>query len=262
MKLVSVPPSPLRPRAFTLVELLISLAIVAVLVAIVLPSVRGAVGYARTFKCQTSLRSVAFDFALFADDTLHPSRGDDEFADTGVGSRMFRLETFVESQYGLDEFWSYGNTTLARLPDAAGRDPMRCPEVRGDITLRRGVPCDQGGVNPSQNISFGFNIRLDRAEGVAGKLPLSARLLSGNAAASPSSIPLTWDVDGSLAAQRNKSPLFSGPSLGTSAFENDAYWFPAMRHGNQINAAFIDGHVANSSMPLQESWSWSFQPGR
>ena len=114
-------------RAFTLVELLISISIVAVLLAILLPALGYAVRAARGFRCQISLRSVAFDFTVFADDQLHGDRGDDPAA---VGPRRFRLETFQESEYGIDEFWRYNGNTH-QIPDTEKNDPMRCPAVRG-----------------------------------------------------------------------------------------------------------------------------------
>src|SRR5258708_5345725 len=49
-----------RARAFTLIELLISIAIVGVLLAILLPTLGHTIGAARGFRCQVSLRSVAF----------------------------------------------------------------------------------------------------------------------------------------------------------------------------------------------------------
>ncbi len=258
------------PRGFTLTELLIVLAIVAVLLAVLLPGVRGAVESARSFKCQVALRTVAFDFGVFADEALHPWRGEDDDADASqrvVPLKHFRLETFIESQYGLDEFWSNGLVQAIRLPDAQGRDPMRCPSVRGELVLRRGVPCSQGAVSPPASISYGFNIRLHQSEanwrrGSTAPVALSARIMFGNERASPASIPLAIDVDGAAAGRRNALPLFTGPSLDSRLFAGDRAWFPGLRHGSGINAAFLDGHVAHSTSPLNEpSWNWAFDAG-
>ena len=264
-------PSAPKVRAFTLVEILITIAILAILVALLLPAARGAIGAARAFKCQMSQRSVAFDFGLFADDTLHPSRGDDDSSDPAlrtVPPGQFRLETFIESQYGLDEFWNPADGLTVTLPDANGRDPMRCAEIRGPITLRRAIPCTQGAVTPPQSISYGFNIRLQMSErrwlaGDTRPIGLSSQVL--NSGQSPaSSIPLLWDVDGAVAAQHGVVPLFSGPSLdSTTLFVNNQYWFPSMRHNGSMIVGFIDGHVATSRKPLLETnWAWGFDPAR
>jgi prepilin-type N-terminal cleavage/methylation domain-containing protein/prepilin-type processing-associated H-X9-DG protein len=265
------PRRPLR-AGFTLIEILICVAILTILLALLLPAARQAVGTARAFKCQMSQRSVTFDFGLFADDALHPSRGDDELGATisGVPKGQFRLETFIESQYGVDEFWydNYGNAPTMRLPDANGRDPMRCAEVKGDITLLRATPCSQGAVTPPQNVSFGFNERLHRswrrlAAGNSQPIGLSRTILDRQNV-SMDRIPLLWDVDGSVAAQRNLVPLFSAPALdATTLFVGNTHWFPAMRHNGSVSVGFLDGHVATSRNPLGEAqWAWDFDPAR
>jgi len=270
-------PSTQRPefararRAFTLVELLITIAIVAVLLALLLPAARGSIGAARAFKCQTAQRSVAFDFGLFADESLHPFRGDDQSTDPSIRGNIapgeFRLITFIDSQYGLEEFWPDSSLNAIRLPDANGRDPMRCPEVKGDLTLRRGLPCTQGAVTPAQNVSYGFNYRLHLSErnwaaGITNPVGLSNQVLS-QGPATPSAIPLLWDVDGSVAADRGAPPLLSAPALGNTTFlAGDQYWFPGQRHNGALNVAFVDGHVATSRTPLLErTWAWDFDPG-
>ncbi len=259
------------PRAFTLVELLITIAILATLIALLLPAARGAIGTARSFKCQMAQRSTCFDFGLFCDEILHPQRGDDDSSDPAdrvVPRGQFRLETFIESQYGLDEFWNPADGLLVTLPDANGRDPMRCAEVKGPITLRRAVPCTQGAISPPQNISYGFNIRLQMSERrwLAGNnrpTGLSSSVLNAGQVA-PSAIPLMWDVDGAVAAQHGVVPLFSGPTLdSTTLFTNNMYWFPAMRHSGAMTVGFIDGHVATTRKPLQEpNWAWGFDPAQ
>ena len=248
-------------RAFTLVELLISVAIVAVLLAILLPSLGFTVRAARGFRCQMSLRSVAFDFSVFADDQLHGDRGDDPAA---VGPRRFRLETFQESEYGIDEFWRY-NGTSHTVPDAEKNDPMRCPAVRGQLTLTNNTPCSQGAVTPGRYVSFGFNMRLHRPEGRAPNgQPILIPVSLSSAIMEHGRVPLAWDVEGLIAEQRGMSPVFSAPSLGsTGPYANDFYWFPGLRHNGTANFAFIDGSVTASSNPLGErTWDWSYQPPR
>jgi prepilin-type N-terminal cleavage/methylation domain-containing protein/prepilin-type processing-associated H-X9-DG protein len=253
--------SPLpRPAVagFTLLELLITVAIIGVLLSLTLPMASRTVAAARSFKCQVGQRNVAFDFTVFADHELHGDRGDDT---TDLPGDAFRLETFQESEYCIDEFWCWEGEDRHELPDAVGNDPMRCPEVRGSIVLLRNSPCTGGGVGPPANVSFGFNVRLYVAEHTS-PAPGTSRLTLTSALLSQPGVPLLWDVDGQAATARGQLPFFSGPSLDSRyAFVNDRYWFPAMRHSGAANFAFVDGHVDSSRTPLSNSdWRWGYVP--
>ncbi|GAB4385201.1 MAG: hypothetical protein Kow0022_10210 [Phycisphaerales bacterium] len=245
-------------RGFTLVELMVTIGVVAMLVAIVAPGLRMAIGTARGFKCQMGQRTVAFDFAIFADAQLHGDRGDDR------GRPDFALETFQESQYGVDEFWNWGTAISVTMPDEQGNDPMRCPEVRLPLVLQAHTPCSGGAVGPSEAVSFAFNLRLHRAEVIdaRGRPRAQAVRLRSSIMEHPD-VPLLFDGDGARAAELGSNPLYAGPSLDSQIFAGDRYWFPARRHNGAGNFAFIDGHVARSSAPLDEpGWRWDFQPIR
>jgi len=246
-----------RTGAFTLVEVVVTLAIGAVLVALLLPAVRGAIVASRGFKCQIAQRSVAFNFSIFADENLTVDRGNFDNSRTG-----FSLENFIESQYQIDEFWGYDEDSQIDVPDANGNDPLRCPEVKGAIRLRP-QGCRRGGVTPPQSISYGFNMRLHMAEVQMGSDTWTAQQvrLTSNIMNHPL-IPLMWDIDGQVAADKGVSALFSAPALDSPfVFAQDRYWFPGMRHGGKGNFTFIDGHVVESSRPLQErDWRWQYRP--
>lgn len=245
-------------RGFTLVELLIVIAIIATLLALALPGLAGTMTSARSFKCQMGLRAIAFDFSIYADDQLHGDRGND----AQLGADRFRLETFQEAQYRIDEFWNWGGVNEVRMPDEEGNDPLRCPEVVGEVVLRRAVPCSQGGVGPPEEVSYGFNARLHVAEVQrAGRTRLQHVQLSSRITEN-GQVPLVWDIDGATAATNGVSPVFSAPSLDSNAaFANDRYWFPGRRHARALNIAFIDGHVKGTASPL-DTGRWGFQPVR
>ncbi len=247
-------------RGFTIVEMLVAGGVIVALLAILFPTLGFALERARGFECQTSLRSVAFDFSIFANDELHGSRGDDRVR---YGRNAFSLETFVESQYGADEFWAFGDADVGVRPDASGVDPMRCSEVRGEVSILRAVPCQQGAVSPTENVSFGFNMRLlwieyldhlDRPR--AKEVQLTSEVLGQGRT------PLVWDVDGRVASQRDVQAIFSAPGLDSEAiYANDQHWFPGFRHAGQMNVAFIDGSVSATREPFEDSsWRWDWQP--
>lgn len=249
-----------RGGGFTLVEVLAVISIVALMLAIILPAVSHVQARSRGFRCQMSIRSIAFDFGIFADETLHGDRGNDA---EELGSRLFRLETFQESQYGIDEFWRWGEASTHAFPDSTKADPMRCSSVRGDVVVWKNAPCSQGGVGPPSSISYTFNARLHVGEVVKpnGMYGIKAAHLDSTIL-TQGMVPLAWDVDGAAANAKGFSPVFSAPAMGSKVvFSNDKFWFPAMRHAGSLNIAFVDGHVASSSDPLDPShgWRWEFQ---
>jgi len=242
-----------------MIELMVVIAIIALLIGILTPAIQGVMVRARSFKCQMAQRSVAFDFQIFADPQLHGDRGDD--GDRGT----FSIETFQESQYGVDEFWRWGDAGAVNLPDAQGNDPMRCPDVRTPLTLRDNLACSSGAVGPAASLSFGFNARLNRAEIIdprgrprAESVSLRPEILTH------SSVPLLMDVDGERAFELGVNPVYVAPSLDSQGpYADDRVWFPGLRHGGKANIAFIDGHVEGSADPQNAAeFNWAYQPVR
>lgn len=190
---------------------------------------------------------------------MHGPRGDDKRF-----NGRFRLATFQESEYGIDEFWAFGNSTSVTLEAGDSSDHLRCPEVAGALTLKRNAPCTSvGALMPPQHVSYGFNSRLHRAE-VNGPFGVSANpvFMSSEILQNPN-VPLAWDVDGAASlAGGNLTPQFSAPALDSLyLYANDRAWKPARRHNNSMNVAFVDGSVRSTRDPLNESsWKWSYVP--
>ena len=223
------------------------------------PALHHTVGSARGFKCQITLRNIAFDFALFADQTLHGPRGNDaQFND------RFRLATFQESEYEIDEFWNYGDQPSFTMEASNSYDHLRCTEVSGDLVLNRDTPCTSvGALNPPQNVSFGFNSRLQRIETNGPFGPTATPVFLSHAILEHPDVPLVWDVEGAEAGRHgDMTPQFSAPSLDSLfLYNNDKKWFPAMRHNGAMNVAFIGGQVLTTRTPLSEpGWQWAFRP--
>lgn len=253
------------PRAFTLIELLVSITIIALLVSLLLPALARMIGGARQFRCMISLRSITLDFQSFADDQYHPYRGLDEApkdeGGLGLGDDRFHLATFQESQYRIDEFWDWNESNVHTLPDAGGNDPMRCDAMSGQIVLKNNTPCGDGAVGPPENVSYGFNKRLETGEYKLGNgVVVPKKIVLRSSILEDANVPLAWDVDGALAKAYGVAPVFSTPTLESPIFyPKDKYWFPAKRHNGGLNVAFIGGHVLKTRAPLEEdSWRWEF----
>ncbi len=242
--------------------MLVVVALIGVLIAMLAPALSGTLGAARGFRCQMSLRQVSFDFSLFADEQLHGDRG----ADARLGDRRFRLMTFQESLYGIDEYWKGGNADTMTLSEHVADPPMRCSEVHGDLTLMKGLSVDQvGAITPSDRVSFGFNIRLHRPEVGEYDMPTDEAAPLTSNVLQQGMTPLAWDVDGREAfVDKGVLPQFSGPSLDSRGmYGAELVWFPGKRHNGQMNIAFIGGQVVSTNDPLAEStWQWDYQPVR
>jgi len=228
--------------------------------AVLLPTIRGTIARGRQVACQVSLRSVAHDFLIFADDQFHVDRGDD----ASMGERFFRIETFQESEYQVDEFWAWGEVTDYYQQSTARRnDPMRCAEVRGAMELRRNTACSRGAVGPRKNVSFGFNMRLHWAEFEDSQGLTRVRLARlTEQVRDEGMVPLAWDVDGAQANRRDSEPVFSAPPLSSRGpYASGRYWYPSRRHLGATNVAFIGGQVLSTRDPLGENgWRWDYQP--
>lgn len=239
-----------------MIELLVSVAIVSVLLGILVPTLASGLLRSKDFKCQTELRRAAFDFTLFANDELHGDRGDDT---ARYGPRRFSLETFMESQYGVDEFWRHGENAVVEVQSDK---VLGCARAATTMTLTKDSACASGGVAPAQDVSYGFNYRLDTAEYLDHRgrwrttaVSLTSRILSAGR------VPLLMDVDGAEAQRRDITAHFIAPEAGSQAvFADDIYWFPSMRHNGRAQVAFVDGSVDSSSDPANETgWDWGYQ---
>lgn len=115
--------SPRRNFGFTLVELLVVVAVIALLIALLLPSLRGARAQAREVKCRTQLREYTRGFQYYLTefrDTFPP-------ADYGPLGSDVTSPTWFEL---IDKYW-LGATDSQADRAAAGRSfaLARCPEL-------------------------------------------------------------------------------------------------------------------------------------
>ncbi len=247
---------PRARRGFTLIELLVVVAIIALLLSILMSSLSRVRASARHFVCQNNLRTVAFDFTLFADDPVDSGAGRKE----GGGGGRFRLETFQEKVYRINDFWDApGKQTEWYDPD---KQPLMCPSASDQLRRIADRPCRDYAVAPPENVSVAFNARLDRISmkiqdrWVLMEVQLGARILEHP------SVPLAFDADGAEAVRKLVVPYYSTPPSGDEGrYGTGQFWFPSMRHEGKLTAAFVGGYVLSTREPTRESgWDWSYQP--
>jgi hypothetical protein len=238
-------------------ELLIVVSIIALLLAIMTTALRGVRSATKSFVCKNNLRTVAFEFGLFADDYARGDRGD---SDQGLRAGFSAVD-FQESVYKVDEFWDLDEPGTATYRPS--KQPLICPAGPQRLERQSGQPC-QSAVNPQENVSVAFNMRLAAASvslqstgwWVFRDVRLTPRILEHP------DVPLAFDVDGVQAVDRRKLPFYSAPAVEQQGlYANDQFWFPSLRHGRKVNACFVGGYVLSSSDPVNESgWDWRYQP--
>jgi len=237
-------------------ELLVVTSIIALLMSVLLPAVSAVRSRAKEVRCMVNMRNISFEFRLFADDSAYPDRGDSDNRTDG----RFSFEDFVESQYGVDEFWTGGSGEPQQIQ--AGRAAAMCPAGVPELTRVPDRPCTKGAITPIDGVSYGFNARLLReAIRFRGRVRLAPALLDSDVLDHPQ-VPIVFDIDGRIAAERRKTPYFSAPPGPLKdPYSTGAYWYPSTRHRGRTNVAFTGGHVLTSERPEREpGWDWGYQP--
>jgi hypothetical protein len=112
-----------RARAFSLIDLLVSIAVVAVLIALLMPSLSGVREAARRVVCASNIRQVGLGLAMYADDHrgLLPYT---KFASQSATQSMVILRDGADAWDGLGILYS------TEYLDAAG--VYYCPSHHGD----------------------------------------------------------------------------------------------------------------------------------
>ncbi len=246
-------------RAFSILELLVVISIIALLTAILLPALQSGRAAAQDLKCRANLRAVNMEFGLFADPVSGMNRGNSE----ALGPKVFRLDDFQESVYRIAEFWDGPPGPGRSISPSA--QPLMCPSGPTQLERRSQVPCDSGAIGPRRNVSVGFNQRLRQKNRVINGQAFGINAYLTDKTLQFPDTPLLFDVDGNLADQRNILPHYSAPPLpatsGPDIFQDGRFWFPAARHRGRVNVGFVGGHVLSSGSPLEEPWwRWDYVP--
>ena len=247
------------PTAFTLVELLVVLGVIAVLVALLLPAVRGAARRADAVACLSNLRQIGQAHATYRADHKGATplyRGDGYWTD-------------AHRRY-------YGDADrLLHCPSAGDDDPAGAGPAYGSATRPWSYPRPLSG-------GYGFNGYVHTADlfvlVMTQDITYREWFLRRNTADAPR-VPLvgdcTWSIAWPRAFDRTPPDLHAGdraqqlapppfpsvddlpPAGGLLAGPvNMLARFTIARHGRAVNIVFLDGHAERVALDDLKRLKW------
>lgn len=228
-------------RGFTLVEVLVVIAVIGVLVSLLLPAVQGAREAARRADCQSHLHQIGIGVQQYYDDWKeqfflhHPFQAD-------VISQIGKAESFAEI-YWEDKLMPYINPSMAQSAIAQGGVQVADEKIfrcLSDVSTPRPYVLPSGEIDGiSDRTSYLMNSLLSHMTrrygmwnrprfqyeiGLSNFVAFNERSAEG-IAADPDSDPRQDDYD-----------LW----MGTATLDR---WIPWNRHGNTSNVLYLDGHA-------------------
>jgi prepilin-type N-terminal cleavage/methylation domain-containing protein/prepilin-type processing-associated H-X9-DG protein len=235
-----------RGRGFTLVELLVVIAVIAILAALLLPVLSNAKEQARSVNCRSNLRQLQLCWQMYADDfagTLCPN----DWIATGSGGNGSSDMTQTSWCQGnaLTDTNTAGIQSGILFPYNSSIGIYHCPSDMSTIQDANGNPLPQArtrSYNMSQSVN-GYPLLVDPVTGyyVDALQPCFSKL---SAITNPTPSGLFVFID------ENENTLQDDQfGYSMSNWTPDEWWdMPSNRHIQGANLSFVDGHV--------EHWHW------
>ena len=214
-------------KSFTLIELLIVIAIIAILAAMLLPALGKAREKAQSSQCINNLRQIGIGMVNYAN----------MYKDVIVACWL------IPGKYTQGTTWAYGIQDAISVESTTAVKFFRCPSEKGTFSLY-----SQWNNHYGHNLTFlGYNTGPKQKLGGTFRNATTEELLN------PSQILFAADSPPLSGTPRQGSGSEGGFYVGKSYYPyggQATYYSPVcMRHSRRANFIKLDGHVESHDTP-------------
>jgi len=226
---IGLPSHDLRPkrRAFTLVELLVVIGIIALLISILLPSLARAREQGTRTKCLSNLRSLQFAFTMYANENKQFVPATNWGANATSNGKVYAGWLYpTGGPAGPDRFNFSGPVRQNLMEDGAfwpylkTREVYRCPGHSRDLVLGQTDSITSYLMNGAMN-GYGVNKTYPITKFKSDDVSI-------------------WEADERAGSAFNDGSSFPSESFLPASAASGAY---QSRHGKYATLTYIDGHA-------------------